>query len=137
MDEETHFKQYMSVRNSITLLVQQYVGIRSTEKRKTPHATEEKSKSHETKTENVNTDKMQGVYLRSCKPVWQYSQVYDGDYYYLVTDGNWNYTVMKNKEPIGKFLIPKGGIMGTFAVEGDKAYAIIYSMMRMNYTLHI
>ena len=27
----------------------------------TPHATEEKSKSHETKTENVNTDKMQGV----------------------------------------------------------------------------
>ncbi len=27
---------------------------------KTPHATEEKSKSHETKTENVNTDKMQG-----------------------------------------------------------------------------
>ena len=94
---------------------------------KTPHATEEKSKSHETKTENVNTDKMQGVYLRSCKPVWQYSQVYDGDYYYLVTDGNWNYTVMKNKEPIGKFLIPKGGIMGTFAVEGDKAYSIIYS----------
>lgn len=104
---------------------------------KTPHATEEKSKSHETKTENVNTDKMQGVYLRSCKPVWQYSQVYDGDYYYLVTDGNWNYTVMKNKEPIGKFSIPKGGIMGTFAVEGDKAYTIIYSMMRMNYTLHI
>ena len=94
---------------------------------KTPHATEEKSKSHETKTENVNTDKMQGVYLRSCKPVWQYSQVYDGDYYYLVTDGNWNYTVMKNKEPIGKFSIPKGGIMGTFAVEGDKAYTIIYS----------
>lgn len=94
---------------------------------KTPHATEEKSKSHETKTENVNTDKMQGGYLRSCKPVWQYSQVYDGDYYYLVTDGNWNYTVMKNKEPIGKFLIPKGGIMGTFAVEGDKAYTIIYS----------
>ena len=78
---------------------------------KTPHATEEKSKSHETKTENVNTDKMQGVYLRSCKPVWQYSQVYDGYYYYLVTDGNWNYTVMKNKEPIGKFSIPKGGIM--------------------------
>lgn len=94
---------------------------------KTPHATEEKSKSHETKTENVNTDKMQGVYLRSCKPVWQYSQVYDGYYYYLVTDGNWNYTVMKNKEPIGKFSIPKGGIMGTFAVEGDKAYTIIYS----------
>ena len=54
---------------------------------KTPHATEEKSKSHETKTENVNTDKMQGVYLRSCKPVWQYSQVYDGDYYYFSGSG--------------------------------------------------
>jgi len=34
LDEKNHFKQYMSVRNSITLLVQQYVGIRSTEKRK-------------------------------------------------------------------------------------------------------
>ncbi len=46
MDEKNHFKQYMSVRNSITLLVQQYVGIRSTEKRKKHLMRRKKNQNH-------------------------------------------------------------------------------------------
>lgn len=108
------------------------------DKQASPYATAKSEQTPCEKPVGNLSDKTGSSYFRSCMPVWAYSQVYGDAYYYLLSDGKSNYTVMRDEKEVGRFSI-EDGIIASFVVDADNAYAIVHqsSAAGMGYLVRI
>lgn len=95
------------------------------EKEEVQTVTDETGRNQRLKLSSINT-KDQGMYLVESNPTACYSQVSDGHYYFMRSDGKGNYTIYMDKgNQVGQFSVDNGGYVKYFGKYKNNYYAVL------------